>query len=171
MNLYILRHAIAAHPGDPGMPAGLDDFDRPLTAEGRRKLQRSIAGMKALGVRPGLVVTSPLVRAVRTAEMFAKAVGIPRSALVVSGHLAPGGSREELIHEINRLAQQAPDILLVGHEPDLGKLIGLLCAGTPSASFELKKGGLAKLEVAKLRRGRCATLDWLLTSKQMRLTG
>ncbi|HUG09518.1 MAG TPA: phosphohistidine phosphatase SixA [Opitutaceae bacterium] len=169
MNLYILRHAIAAHPGDPGMPAGLSDFDRPLTAEGRRKLRLSIAGIEALGVRPDLVVTSPLVRAVQTAEVFAKAVGIPRAELVVSAHLAPGGSSKELIHEINRHAQHAPDILLVGHEPDLSELIGLLCAGTPSASFELKKGGLAKLEAADLRHDRCATLAWLLTPKQMQL--
>ncbi|HUG09748.1 MAG TPA: histidine phosphatase family protein [Opitutaceae bacterium] len=171
MNLYILRHAIAAHPGDRGMPAGLSDFDRPLTAEGRRKLRLSIAGIEALGVRPDLVVTSPLVRAVQTAEIFAKIVGIRRAALVVSALLAPGGNRRELIREIDRLAQQTSDILLVGHEPDLGELIGLLCAGSASATFELKKGGLAKLESAKLRHGRCATLAWLLTPKQLRGIG
>jgi phosphohistidine phosphatase len=169
MNLYILRHAIAADPGDPGMPAGLRDFDRPLTTEGRRRLRRSIAGMEALDVRPGLVVSSPLVRAIQTAEVFMKGMGISRDAFVVTPNLAPDASRRDLIRELNNFAPRATDMLLVGHEPGLSELIGLLCAGDPAASFDLKKGGLAKLEFAKLRHARCATLAWLLTPKQLRM--
>ncbi|HEY5550303.1 MAG TPA: phosphohistidine phosphatase SixA [Opitutaceae bacterium] len=170
MNLFILRHAIAAHPGDPGVPADLRDADRPLTAEGRRRLLRSTKAMKALGLRFDVVLSSPLLRALQTAEIVTKAMG-QRSQAVVTERLAPGASTQDLIRELDRLAARAQDILLVGHEPDLSELIGLLCAGNTSASFELKKGGLAKLESAKLRHGRCATLAWLLTPKQMRLMG
>jgi phosphohistidine phosphatase len=171
VNLYILRHAIAAHPGDPGMAADLSDFDRPLTTEGRRKLRRSVAGMKANGVRFDHVVTSPLIRAAQTAGIVVKAMSLPKEALVVSAHLAPGGDRRELIREVNELASVAENIVLVGHEPDLGKLVGLLCSGSTAASIKLKKGGLAKLESGRLRHGRCATLAWLLSPKQLRLVG
>jgi len=168
MNLYILRHAIAADPGDPGMPAALSDFDRPLTAEGRRRLRRSICGMEAIGVQFDLVVSSPLVRAIQTAEVVMKAMVIPRDALVVTETLAPGGSHAALVREVNRLAERAGSIVLVGHEPCLSELIGLFCSGRDDASIVLKKGGLAKLESARLRTGRCATLEWLLTPKQLR---
>ena len=53
----------------------------------------------------------------------------------------------------------------------LNELIALLIAGSPTVMIDLRKGGLAKLEVEKLRFGRCATLGWLLTPKQMKLIG
>lgn len=61
------------------------------------------------------------------------------------------------------------NLLLVGHEPDLSKLISLLVAGKIGPGFALKKAGLAKLEVESLRAGQCATLAWLLTPTQMNL--
>jgi phosphohistidine phosphatase SixA len=51
----------------------------------------------------------------------------------------------------------------------LSRLIALLCAGNTSAAIEIKKGGLAKLEVKELHYARCATLAWLVTPKQLGL--
>lgn len=147
------------------------DHDRPLTPEGRRRLRRSVAGMNAIDVRFDRVVTSPLVRAAQTAAIVMKAMSLPKEALIVSAHLAPGGSRRELIREINDLAPDSENMVLVGHEPDLSELIGLLCSGSAAASIRLKKGSLAKLEVERLRHGRCAALAWLLSPKQLRLVG
>jgi phosphohistidine phosphatase SixA len=53
-------------------------------------------------------------------------------------------------------------VLLVGHEPYLSAFIALLCAGGEPLSVTLKKGGLCRLEVERLRCGRCASLEWLL---------
>ena len=58
---------------------------------------------------------------------------------------------------------------MVGHEPDFSELISLLVTGQTGASVALKKGGLAKLEIEKIRDGKCATLAWLLTPTQMKL--
>jgi phosphohistidine phosphatase len=93
----------------------------------------------------------------------------PRRTVVVTKNLAPGASKRDLIRQLNNVAPRATDVLLVGHEPDLSELIGLLCTGDTAASIGLKKGGLAKLKSANLRHARCATLEWLLTPKQLRL--
>jgi phosphohistidine phosphatase SixA len=60
-------------------------------------------------------------------------------------------------------------IVLVGHEPYLGKLVGELISGENGSDLSLKKGGICKLETEKLEYGRCATLRWLLTQKQLRV--
>ena len=51
----------------------------------------------------------------------------------------------------------------------ISQFIGLLVAGNTNAQVDLKKGALCKLEIETLRCGRCATLAWLLTPKQMLL--
>ena len=72
----------------------------------------------------------------------------------------------DLIAELNDEKPQR--VLLVGHEPDLSRLISLLITGNSEALIELKKGGLCKLTAEKLNFGKCATLNWLLTPKQLR---
>jgi phosphohistidine phosphatase len=168
MNLFILRHGIAVALGEPGVPKDLSDVDRPLTAVGQKKLARSVKAMKAMGLRFDLVFSSPLLRALQTAEVVVNGMA-PRRTVVVTKNLAPGASKRDLIRQLNNVAPRATDVLLVGHEPYLSELIALLCAGDPAASISLRKGGLAKLESPKLRHGRCATLEWLLTPKQLRL--
>ena len=168
MNLFILRHGIAADLGDPGLPKDLTDADRPLTAKGKKKLWRATGAMQALGLRFDVVLSSPLLRAMQTAQIVAGAMEL-RKKLVLTDSLAPGGSPKALIDQINQLEPRAKNILLVGHEPYLSKFIALLTTGNTSAELELKKGGLAKMETPRLRYVRCAMLSWLLTPKQLSL--
>jgi phosphohistidine phosphatase SixA len=60
-------------------------------------------------------------------------------------------------------------VLLVGHEPYLSGLVSLLASGGATLTVVMKKGGLCKLTTGSLIHGRCATLEWLLTPKQMAL--
>lgn len=168
MNLFILRHGLAANPGEDGLPKDLPDADRPLTAKGKQKLWRTTEAMQAMEIKFDVVVSSPLLRAMQTAQIVTEAMAL-RKKLVLTDNLAPGGSPKSLVEQINALDARAKNILLVGHEPYLSKLIALLCAGNTSAALDLKKGGLAKLELQKLRYARCATLAWLLTPKQLYL--
>ena len=87
------------------------------------------------------------------------------------GPRSSGGEADpaELIDEINDEKPQR--VLLVGHEPDLSALISTLICGKRNADIELKKGGLAKLTAETLTYGKCATLNWLLTPKQLRQLG
>jgi len=78
----------------------------------------------------------------------------------------PNGNALELIRELNDEKPQS--VLLVGHEPYLSGLISVLVTGESNAAIELKKGGLCKLSADRVAYGQCATLNWLLTPKQLR---
>jgi phosphohistidine phosphatase len=163
MNLYLLRHGIAADPGTAGITR---DRDRPLTLEGRDKMRRSAAAMRALKLEFDLIISSPFVRARQTAEIVAAAFGA-EDRLEFETELGCGGDARLVIQGL-AARQPAPGaILLVGHEPDLSRMISVLLSGDPGLAVTMKKGSLCKLVAAPLRPGRCATLEWLLTPKQM----
>ena len=165
MNLYILRHGIAVDPGSPNYPS---DADRPLTPKGERKLQRITEAMQALDLSFDLILSSPYVRARQTAEIVAEACGA-RKKVEFTDSLVPGGSHKRLIDLLNNLKPPPENVLLSGHEPSLSGLISLLVSGEQGFSVVMKKGGLCKLSVEHLKPGRCASLDWLLTPRQMAL--
>jgi phosphohistidine phosphatase len=163
VNLYILRHGIAAELGTSGCER---DSERPLTPEGKRKLARIAGAMKAMELSFDLILSSPFVRARQTAEMVAKSFRAEKK-LAFSKALAVGGNPRALVEELRRCEPAPQEVLLVGHEPYLSGLISMLVAGHAGFSVTLKKGGLCKLSAESLKYGRCASLEWLLTPKQM----
>ena len=92
-----------------------------------------------------------------------------KKRLKFSNALAPGGDAAGLFRQLSRMKPAPEKLLLVGHEPDLSRLISRLVTGGVQLQMDFKKGGLCKLEVEKLRAGKCAALVWLLTPKQMKL--
>jgi phosphohistidine phosphatase len=164
VNLYILRHGIAVERGTPGFKT---DAERPLTPKGKRQLRQMAAALKNLDLDFNLILSSPFLRARQTAEIIAQSLR-RKKCLAFSDELTPGGNPKALIQQLNELKPGPENVLLVGHEPYLSQLIGRLISGGATAGIELKKGGLGKLETASLRFGRCATLAWLLTPKQVK---
>ena len=163
MELYILRHAIAADRGTVE-----NDFDRPLTTEGEQKLRRVVKAMRNLGLSFDLVLSSPYVRARQTAEIAAAAFAAGKS-LALWESLGADGNPREFIAELRTLQPPPASVLLVGHEPFLSTLVGLLVSGAARSVVTLKKAGLCKLNVETLKVGRCASLEWLLSPRQMLL--
>jgi phosphohistidine phosphatase len=163
MNLYLLRHGLAVELSTRRLAK---DSERALTAKGKRKLGEIAEAMEALGLSFDLILSSPFLRARQTAEIVAEVFQV-KTKLVLSDHLIPGGSAKGLIQGINLLEPVPESVLLVGHEPDLSSLISLLVTGNAESSIALKKGGLCKLSVESLKPGRCATLEWLVTPKQL----
>ena len=164
MNIYILRHGIAVETGTPGF----EDSNRPLIPKGRRRLRAAAAAMKKMKLSFDLILSSPFVRAKQTAEIAAEELKL-KKRLQLSDALAPGDSMKTLVQQLNEWKPAPEDVLLVGHEPHLSRLISLLVTGDENAAVEMKKGGLCKLEVDFLHVGRCARLAWLLTPSQMEL--
>jgi phosphohistidine phosphatase len=157
MNLYLMRHAIAADADE-----NTDDYQRPLTEKGRKKLKKIACNLEKLDLELDLIFTSPVLRALQTAELVADTLGIKPNRVNESENLAPLGFADKLVEEIN--AHEDPEnILIVGHEPFLSQLISVLLTGDASISIEVKKAGLCKLSVDQLIYGRCATLEWLMT--------
>jgi phosphohistidine phosphatase len=162
--LFILRHGVAEERDRTLFP---DDALRPLTRRGTEKMHEIAAGMRGMGLEFGLILSSPYRRARQTAAIVAKEFGIPQR-LRFSAHLEPGGDLAGLIEEVASASEEATCILLVGHEPSLSTLISLLVAGHEGAPVMLKKGGLCSLTLDLAPRARRATLQWLLTPRQLR---
>ena len=163
MNVYLLRHGIAADPSEPRFK---NDAERPLTPKGRRRLRQIAGGMGVLKISFDVILSSPYVRTKQTAEIVAKSLKRLKQ-LKFSDELTPGGNPKLLIQQLNELRPRPKNILLVGHEPYLSKLIALLTAGNTNMEIDLKKGSLCKLEAETLRYGRCATLVCLLAPRHL----
>ena len=158
MNLYIIRHAIAV---DEGTSDYESDSDRPLTDKGRKKMRQIAKGLHNLGVEFDLILSSPYVRARETAEILADVFKMKKK-IVFSDNLIPLGNPELLFTEINE-KYSVDSMAVVGHEPHLSTLVGLLVAENAKIDIILKKGGVCYLSAADLQHGRRATLEWLLT--------
>lgn len=163
MDLYFLRHGLAVDFEARGC---LNDAERPLTAEGERKMRAEAKGMREMGLSFDLILSSPCVRARQTAEIVARGLQTLEPLELVAW-LAPGVTPRKVVESLRHLDPAPKQVLLVGHEPGLSELVSLLVAGNPGLEVVLKKGGLCKLTAETLKPGRCAALEWLLTPKQV----
>jgi phosphohistidine phosphatase len=111
------------------------------------------------------ILTSPLRRAVESAELFAEACE-PKLPMERFDGLAPGHPFRAVLQ---RLGELGPDevVVLVGHEPDLGKLAGVLLFGAP-ASLPLKKAGACVISFTDVAASGAGRLEWFLPPKALR---
>lgn len=157
MKLYILRHGDAVEHGDPRYK----ENDRPLTPKGIQRTKQLAHVLREMRISFDSILTSPLARARETAEIVARGLKL-QDNVRFSEHLAPSGSMEELVHQINTIRPAPKSVLLVGHEPYLSGFTSLLCTGGPGLPVIFKKGALCRLDFEVLTCGKCAALDWLL---------
>lgn len=142
---------------------GKPDALRPLTADGRRRTRRAARGLARVVPSLDLVATSPLLRAMQTAEIVARACGDARKLTV--SELRPGTSPAALGAWLQTRRESV--IALVGHEPDLGLLVGWLLTSAPIALTPFKKGQACLLEFDGRARPGGGRLSWSLTSRQL----
>ncbi len=168
MNLYLLRHGIAVARDEPGNET---DGERPLTVKGVKRMRKAARGLRRAGISFDAILTSPLLRARQTAEIVAQALGLENQIEEISG-LAPESSVDHLIFGLTRF-QNREHLLLVGHEPLLSDTWSFLLAGKNGVDliFDLKKGGICRIEIDNLPPSKPGTLHWFLAPKQLRLLG
>ncbi len=163
--VMLLRHAIAEDQS-----ATARDEDRRLTGEGKRKLREVVAGMRALELPVERVVSSPLRRAVETAEIVAEAWGSPEDVDLMPA-LTPGAGPDAVFAALANVGRPS-GIVLVGHEPDLAALASTLLTGTPGlVHMGFRKAGLAGIAVASLPPRGAGALEFFLTPGQLRRIG
>jgi phosphohistidine phosphatase len=155
--LYVLRHG-SAEP----RKKGLADGDRQLTDQGREKLGLVLARARKLKVAPSVILTSPLARALQTAELVAKTLS-PKAKIVQTEALLPGSAPDAVWNEIRKRAAKGP-VLIAGHEPLLGETISFL-VGADHGIIDLKKGALACLDVDPKKKRPSVLLEWLITPR------
>jgi phosphohistidine phosphatase len=157
MEIYLLRHGIAEERSPTG-----NDADRRLTEDGRDKLRKVLERARRAKVAPTLILTSPLVRAVQTAEMAAETLGYT-GALVRTEALAPESSPQAVWAEIRSHGGEDA-ILLAGHEPLFSATTAHLL-NAPTLRIDFRKAGLARIDMDRLSGEPRGVLAWVLTPK------
>lgn len=160
--MYALRHGKAEEPGRRG------DASRRLTAEGAKEMARIAGALYRLGYRPARVASSPLKRARQTAEAVVGAIPPPRRPTIeVWDELVP---EADPAGAMNRLSGSEPDgsVMVVGHQPHLGLLVGGAVSAGPPAQVPLKKGGLAHVRISSFSHRPHGHLRALLPPRALR---
>jgi phosphohistidine phosphatase len=139
IDLYLIRHGLAGQLGDY-----VNDDERPLTDEGKRKTKQVAKRLVELGVMVDLILTSPLVRAQQTADIL-KEAGLSKS-LAVADYLATG-NMDDWLTWFEGWRSPAKSLALVGHEPTLSAWAELLTVGSATGNLVLKKAGVIGLMV------------------------
>jgi phosphohistidine phosphatase len=151
MELYLLRHA---HAGDPAVWDG-PDAARPLSEKGERQADRLGRYLSGLGFAPDAVITSPKVRAARTAELVALHLAVP---VGVDDRLA-GGLTLAGLEALLLDAGHPEKLVLVGHDPDFSELVAFLVG---ALRIPMRKGALARIDVDLPLRPTGGILRWLV---------
>lgn len=146
LDLFFFRHGLADWPNWRG-----DDDDRPLTDKGKRETHDVAAFLANLGVKPQKIITSPLPRASQTATIVAEHLQAP---LKTSEWLAKGFNVRKLKELLS--GDKMDNLMLVGHEPDFGRVIEKLTGG----NVKLKKSGVARVRLDRTKMS--GQLLWLL---------
>jgi phosphohistidine phosphatase len=134
MDLWVLRHAEAEDQGASGR-----DEDRGLTAAGLAQAKAVARGIAALAPAIAVVLTSPYLRARQTAGPVAEALGL--SGIRPSRALEPASDPEAILAELEDAGEES--VLLVGHAPSLGRLLGRLVTGSPDGDIPMSKADAA----------------------------
>lgn len=156
MQLWLVRHAVAAERGEFQGP----DEERPLTDRGRKRFRRFVKWLAGEVSPPGLIVTSPLIRAAQTAEILRKGVGLRKKDVVASEALAPGTDAERMF-ELMR-AHSRPTIAVVGHEPDFSHALTEIVGG---GQFLFAKGAVAAIDFPGNVEAGSGRLCWFVSPK------
>jgi phosphohistidine phosphatase SixA len=152
VQLHLLRHA---HAGNPDRWSG-PDAARPLSAKGEQQAEALARFLAKVGFAPDAIITSPKVRAARTAEIVAAALGCEVR------------EDERLAREFDLVTVEAilfdagepVKPVLVGHDPDFSDLVATLC-GTPNAP--MRKGAFARIDAERPLADGGGMLRWLVS--------
>lgn len=162
--LLVVRHAIAEDAAEWAR-AHPDDAGRPLTSEGKKKMKRVADALRALVPDIRHLATSPLTRAVQTAEILAAAYdGLDPVVVPV---LAPAQSAADVTRWLAG-ERRHETVAIVGHEPGLSRVVSWLLAGSERSFVEIKKGAAVLLAFPDAVDAAAATLQWALTPSQLR---
>lgn len=145
MRVLLVRHAEAVEQEDfPG-----SDLERPLTPAGRRVANQAFRHLARAMKRPDLIVTSEAVRSRETAEILRKAFG--RTKARVSALLNPGAEFRQFRVLLNELPANVASVALVGHEPDLSRIVAR-AVGCAQMDIRIKKGACVEIEIDRACR-------------------
>ena len=154
MIIHLIRHAQAVE-----RQPDIQEDHRYLTCRGRKRFRKVAAALNKLGINPETIITSPKIRAVQTAEILAETLRFAGEMPVVPalGNDFSVSSFQDLL----AAHSSAKELVLVGHEPDFGMLVGELLQ--LEGDCALSKGCTVTLAVTVTKSGIAAQLQSLVT--------
>lgn len=152
MNIYLVRHAIAESHAS-------SDSERSLTEDGFAQAAMVAEAIKKLNIKLDMVATSPYLRACQTAEAFTKVFGCDLEKL---GELAPGVNMDSLFKKL-QVYETLNEIMLVGHEPDMGEITSTLVHGERMFRMPYKKSQVCCVRDCEVPPVMPGVLSWLIT--------
>jgi phosphohistidine phosphatase len=161
MKILIIRHAIAEKREDWN-DIGRPDELRPLTKKGIIRFTQACEGLRKLIPQIDTIYSSELTRAIETTQILEKYY--PTANIEITQGLNPD-SPPNLAAALLSHHGPVETIAFVGHQPDLGFLLGQILNESPVPYYRFKKGGVACIETYQ----GMAQLQWLLTQKHLEL--
>ncbi|MGC8770052.1 MAG: phosphohistidine phosphatase SixA [Brevinematia bacterium] len=141
MEIYIVRHALAENADEKK-----DDKDRSLIDKGFKETKAIGKILKKLDVKPDLLVSSPLTRAIQTADIIASKLNYKKK-INVAKELLPESKPEDILNLItSKIGSKVKSLIIVGHMPLLGEFISFLL-GIKNFVFEIEKSGVYIIEM------------------------
>ncbi len=160
MELFILRHGKAE-----ARAVGANDDDRVLTGPGVEEIKKIGRWTIAMGYTFDLIATSPLKRAMQTAQIFC-ATTKQEDKVRVWDLLSPGGDPDDLLRQVATIGGDG-SVLIIGHEPMLSIVISRIISGNDTASIILTKGAFARIKNVTRDGDLSGDLYSLITPKQI----
>jgi phosphohistidine phosphatase len=158
MNLYLMRHANAGiRKENPAL-----DAKRGLIKEGKEQCMLMARVLNALNVQVDVVVSSPLKRALQTAQFVATELGF-ESKIEISPALGADADYATFVKMLDKYADRE-GVLVVGHNPNLFKFLGRIITGNGGAGVRMRKGSIARVDMSK----HPPLLQWLIDPRLAR---
>ena len=155
MNIYLIRHGEA----EP-VSRQVSDYDRQLTEDGKAVLYKAVEGWKKLISQFDHIVSSPLVRAMETAEILKE--GFNFKPDIIFDHSIVSGDPRTIVELANAL--KGANIAFVGHEPSFSHYTSELVSA-PGANINFKKGMIVKISFEGKARLGAGYLDFMIPAR------
>jgi phosphohistidine phosphatase len=120
--IYLVRHAKSSWK-----EANSSDFDRPLNNRGLRSAPLMAEMLKAMGVRPDHVISSPASRAITTAELFCETFAYPKELIEERMEIYEGRA-SLLLSAVQQIPEASQTAMLFGHNPTITEFANLLAS-------------------------------------------
>lgn len=158
MNLYLMRHASAGIPRDNPIL----DAKRSLIKEGKDQCMLMARMLNALKVQVDVVVSSPLKRAMQTAQFVGTEMGY-EAKVEIGKALGPDAAYADFQKLIAKYADRE-GVLMVGHNPNIFQFLGRIITGNGGAAIRMRKGSVARIDMDR----HPPILQWLIDPRMAR---
>ncbi len=164
MQVILIRHGKAEDAAEWAREHSTD-VKRPLTRKGEREMADAAEGLAELVETIDVLASSPLTRAIQTAEIVGVAYG--GLEIVVCDELKPG-RKPELLMRWLRERGKAKVVAVVGHEPGLSRCAGYMLGGAAKSVVEMKKGGACLIKFEGEPAAGRGVMKWLMSGGQLK---